>query len=136
MGKQVTILLIEDDDVDAMAVEKALKQENINNPVIRAVDGLEGLQKLRGGWVDSPYMVLLDLNTPRMNGLEFLAEIRQDEKLRSAIVFVYTTSASDKDRLAAYSHNIAGYLLKDGVGKNFLDAIKLLNSFWQVVEFP
>jgi len=136
MSKQVNILLIEDDDVDAMVVEKALKEEKIENPVFRAVDGLDGLEKLRDGTVQRPYMVLLDLNTPRMSGLEFLEEIRQDDVLRSSIVFIYTTSSDEKDRLAAYGHNVAGYLRKDGVGKNFLDAIKLLNSFWKVVEFP
>lgn len=136
MNEKINILLVEDDDIDAMLVTKALGKEKIVNPIVRAVDGIEAFEKLRDGSVDSPYVILLDLNMPRMGGLEFLAEIREDPKFRSAIIFVFTTSSAEKDRWQAYDHNIAGYLLKDGSGADFIEAIKLLDSYRRVVEFP
>lgn len=136
MSEQVTLLLVEDDDLDAMLVARAFKKERIGNPTVRAVNGIDALAKLRNHEVDSPYMVLLDLNMPQMGGLEFLAEIRKDPELKNTIVFVFTTSNEDRDRWAAYDHNIAGYLLKDGVGPDFLEAIKLLDCYWHIVEFP
>jgi CheY-like chemotaxis protein len=136
MNKKINILLVEDDDVDAMLVMKALEKEKLANPVVRAFDGIDAFEKLRDGSVDSPYLILLDLNMPRMSGLEFLARIREDLKLKSAIIFVFTTSNTEKDRWGAYDHNIAGYILKDDVGSNLVEAIKLLDGFQRVVEFP
>lgn len=136
MNKRINILLVEDDDVDAMFVMKALEKEKVANPIVRAFDGINALEKLRDGSVSSPYLILLDLNMPRMGGLEFLAKIRGDKKLKSAIVFVFTTSDAEKDRWSAYDHNIAGYLLKDGIGADFAEAIKLFDSYRRVVEFP
>lgn len=136
MSKEVHLLVVEDDDVDAMFVERAFSAEKIANPIIRATDGLDALEKMRDGSLPEPYIVLLDLNMPRMGGLEFLAEIRSDEALRSTIVFVFTTSNDERDRWAAYHHNIAGYLLKKGVASDFVNAVKLLDCYWRVVEFP
>lgn len=136
-SKPVHVLLVEDDRVDAMLVQKGFKRQKIANPIIHAKDGVEALEFLREeGKVPRPFLILLDLNMPRMGGLEFLDEIRKDEILKNAIVFVFTTSNAEKDVWGAYEKNIAGYLLKSGVGEGFLDAINLLDSYWRVVEFP
>jgi CheY-like chemotaxis protein len=133
---QVRILLVEDDDVDIMGIRRAFGHAKIANPIIVARDGVEALQKLRAGEVPRPYLILLDLNMPRMNGLEFLAELRADAALRDSIVFVLTTSQAEEDMCAAYQRNIAGYLVKENVGREFLDAVGLLDCYWRVIEFP
>ena len=134
--KEVTLLLIEDDDVDAMSITRAFKKMSLGNEIIRATDGLEGLELLRSGAVPSRYVILLDLQMPRLNGLEFLQEIRQDPQLDKSIVFVLTTSKSDQDITASYKKNIAGYFVKDKVGDGFLDIVKVLNGYWKIVLFP
>lgn len=135
-SRPVSILLIDDDDVDAMAVRRALKKHRIANPLTVARDGIEGLEALRSGKVESPFMILLDLNMPRMNGLEFLEELRKDEELKASVVFVLTTSDEDQDIAAAYAQQVAGYILKSNVGPDFLRVLDLLGSYWRVVELP
>jgi CheY-like chemotaxis protein len=83
-----------------------------------------------------PYLILLDINMPRMNGIEFLHAVRQDDDLRRSIVFILTTSNNDADKLAAYDEQIAGYLLKANVGNDFRHVIELLDSYRNAVEFP
>ena len=104
--KEASILLIDDDDVDAMGVERALKKLRLANPFVRARDGIEGLEIMRSGAISSPYLLLLDLNMPRMNGIEMLRELRADPNLSSTVVFVLTTSDDDQDKVAAYSEQI------------------------------
>lgn len=136
-SKPVTILLVEDDDVDAMGVDRAFKKLKIANPVVRARDGLEALTLLRTqGAVTRPFLILLDLNMPRMNGIEMLAELRQDPDLASSVVFVLTTSQDDKDKVAAYAQHVAGYIVKNKVGDGFLSVVQLLDHYWRVVELP
>ena len=136
MSKEVTILLVEDDEVDIMGVRRAFERVKIANNIIVAHDGLEALDILRQENVTRPYLILLDLNMPRMNGLEFLAEIRADKNLKESVVFVLTTSRAEEDKWAAYQQNIAGYIVKENVGEEFLDAVSLLNLYWRVVELP
>jgi CheY-like chemotaxis protein len=136
----VTVLLVDDDKVDTMAVRRSFQALNITNPVIEARNGIEALERLRGnnGYdkVPRPCMVMLDLNMPRMGGLEFLEELRGDPELRPILVFVMTTSAAPEDRMRAYDLNVAGYMLKHRPGQSFLKAIGMLQHFWRVVEFP
>ncbi len=73
---------------------------------------------------------------PRMNGIEFLQEVRKDPELRQAIVFFLTTSDQDVDRVAAYDLNAAGYVLKTNAGEDFVEALTLIEHFWRYVEFP
>ena len=135
--KQVTILLVDDDDVDVMGIERALKKLKIVNPVLRAHDGMEALELLRKpGAVTRPFLILLDLNMPRMNGIETLEELRKDRSLSSSVVFVLTTSADDKDMVAAYSKNVAGYIIKKQVGDGFMQVMEMLDHYWRVVELP
>ncbi len=132
----VTLLLVEDDDIDAMGVERALKRRRIANPLLRARDGIEALEILRSGQVEKPYLVLLDLNMPRMGGLEFIQEVRKDPKLSDAVVFVLTTSKSDEDMTAAYRSHVAGYIVKSEVGDCFSNVVQMLDAYWQIVLLP
>lgn len=83
-----------------------------------------------------PKIVLLDLNMPKMGGIEFLTALRQDEKLKSLTVFVMTTSNEDKDKVEAYKLNVAGYILKPLSMESFINAVSVLNNYWQLIEFP
>ena len=137
LSKEITILLVEDDDVDAMAVERAFKKLKILKSIVRARDGLEALALLRDPTgIQRPYIVLLDINMPRMNGLEMLVELRRDVALSSAVVFVLTTSKSDEDQVAAYQQHVAGYIVKDQMADGFMAAMAMLDQYWRVVELP
>jgi len=134
--EEVTILLVEDDDVDAQGVERSFAKRKIANPIVRAKDGLEALEKLQNGEVKAPYIILLDLQMPRMNGLEFLSEIRADNKLSRSVIFVLTTSRAEADILASYENHIAGYFVKDDVGSNFSAMIDVLEGYWKIAYLP
>jgi CheY-like chemotaxis protein len=141
MNRQpVHILLVEDDEIDAELVLRAYRRQRLENPFTIVRDGIEALEVLRGSdrmpRLPRPYLILLDINMPRMNGIEFLHAVRQDEDLRRSIVFVLTTSNNDADKLAAYDEQIAGYLLKANVGNDFRHVIELLDSYRNAVEFP
>ncbi len=136
----VTILLVEDDDIDAEAVTRSLTKRRLANPVVRARNGREALDILKGRKdgveVRAPFIILLDLNMPVMNGLEFLAAVRADPELHSAVVMVLTTSNAERDRKAAYEHNVAAYILKARAGLEFEAALELVDCYWRYVEFP
>ena len=140
IGQTVTFLIVEDDDIDVKVLRRAFKELKIANPVRIARDGIEGLEILRGENgqepLERPYLILLDLSMPRMNGIEFLEAIRIDEALKASIVFVLTTSSSDEDKMRAYNHNIAGYIYKTKAKETFMKAIEMLDHFWRVIEFP
>lgn len=140
MKDPVHLLLVEDDDIDAMAVKRALREYRIANPLTLARDGLEALEYLRGNGkrqaIPRPNLVLLDINMPRMNGLEFLEALRDDPDLSDTVVFVLTTSSREEDVTAAYRKNIAGYMTKQNAGKDFLSLFNLLSEYWRVVIFP
>ena len=134
---EVSILLVEDDDIDAKAVERGFAKLKLANPIIRTKNGLEALQLLRQpDAIQRPYLILLDLNMPIMGGLEFLKIIRQDEELKNTIIFVLTTSSADQDLVAAYNENIAGYIVKSDVKGGFDKVINLLDCYWRVVMLP
>ena len=136
-NKLLNILLVEDDEVDVMNVQRAFRKNNIANPLFVAENGLEALEMLRGGSVPNDRrLVLLDLNMPKMNGIEFLRELRQDAGLRATPVVVLTTSNDDRDRVDAYDLSVAGYILKPVTFQNFCDAMITLNKYWMLVEMP
>ncbi len=133
----LNILLVEDDEVDVMNVRRAFKKNNIRNPLWVAGNGLEALEALRGP--DMPRdrrLILLDLNMPRMNGIEFLRELRSDPELVGTPVVVLTTSDDERDRVDAYNLNVAGYILKPVTFVNFVEAMATLNKYWTLVEMP
>ncbi|MFC6194756.1 response regulator [Dyadobacter subterraneus] len=134
----MTILLVEDDEVDIMNVKRAFKKNNISNPLVIAHNGIEALELLRSTEADAPKprIVLLDLNMPRMGGIEFLKEIRQDPELSSLSVFVMTTSNEDGDKIDAFNLNVAGYILKPLSMDRFIAAVSTLKSYWTLCEYP
>lgn len=136
----INILLVEDDDGDAKAVKRTFSKQNIENTIVRVHDGIEALDLLRGRndklFLPSPYILLVDLNMPRMNGIQFIRELREDEQLQKTIVFALTTSKSGEDLALAYGLNVAGYIVKEAAGQNFIQLANLIESYWKIVEFP
>lgn len=139
-SKLLHILLVDDDDVDVMNVQRAFKRNNILNPLFIAHDGLEALTMLRSDGPDGVpkgrRLVLLDLNMPRMNGLEFLRELREDPELRYLTVIVLTTSDDERDKVEAYNLNVAGYIIKPVTFLAFVEAVAALNKYWTINELP
>jgi CheY-like chemotaxis protein len=135
--RKLNILLVDDDELDVMNVQRAFRKNNIQNPLYVAHDGVEGLERLRDGTVpDDRRLVLLDLNMPRMSGIEFLRELRADPALRNTSVVVLTTSAEDRDRVEAYNLNVAGYIIKPVTLLAFIEIMATLNKYWTVNELP
>jgi CheY-like chemotaxis protein len=135
--KLLNILLVEDDEVDVMNVRRAFQKNHITNPLFVATNGVDALEQLRGGKIPTERrIVLLDLNMPQMNGIEFLREIRKDPQLNLLPVVVLTTSNDERDRIEAYNLNVAGYLLKPVTFSNFCDVMAALNKYWALVELP
>ena len=133
------ILLVEDDEVDVMNVLRAFKKTNITNPLYMAANGLEALVMLRGNGKPPVIplerrLVLLDINMPKMNGLEFLRELRADPQLKQIPVIVLTTSNEDRDKVEAYNLNVAGYILKPVAFSSFVEAVATLNKYWTLSE--
>ena len=137
----IKILLVEDDDVDAFAIQRGFEKEKISNTILRARDGVEALEFLRGGEqgeprLERPFLVFLDLNLPRMDGFQVLKTIREDEALKDTVVFVLTTSTREEDRVRAYGHNVSGFVSKANAGRDFIHVVQLIEHFWRVVELP
>lgn len=138
----INILLVEDDEVDIMNVKRAFKKVNITNPLYLASNGIEALEMLRSQNNQPPQvpierrLILLDLNMPKMGGIEFLQALRADPKLRRTPVVVMTTSNQDQDRVEAYNLNVAGYILKPVTFNSFVEMMATLNKYWILCEIP
>jgi CheY-like chemotaxis protein len=138
--KTLNLLLVDDDEVDLMNVQRAFKKNNITNPLYIAANGLEALMLLRGQngapMPSQRRLILLDLNMPKMNGIEFLRELRTDGALKHIPVIVLTTSNEDSDKVEAYNLNVAGYILKPVTFARFVEAMATLNKYWTLSEIP
>jgi CheY-like chemotaxis protein len=133
----LNIFLVDDDEVDVMTVKRAFAKANIANRIYVATDGIEALELLRAEAAPTTRrLVLLDLNMPKMNGIEFLREIRSDPALQALTVVVLTTSNEDRDRVETYQLNVAGYLLKPVTFHSFADVMSTLNKYWTLMEMP
>lgn len=130
----VNILLVEDDEVDVMNVKRAFSKNNIKNPLFVAGNGVEALEMLEDKIIPLPKIIILDINMPKMNGIEFLKVLRENERLKNISVFVMTTSNEDSDKIKAYNLNVAGYILKPLSFEKFLVSVSTLNNFWQLCE--
>ena len=140
--KMLNVLLVEDDDLDVMNVRRAFQKNNILNPLYVAGDGEAALEMLRGRDGAPPEypaerrIILLDLNMPRMSGIEFLQALRADPGLRPIPVIVLTTSNEERDKVGAYNLNVAGYILKPVTLSSFVETMATLNKYWTLSELP
>ena len=140
--KPLNILLVEDDEVDIMTVQRAFKKNNLlqDHKLFVANNGIEALNLLRGeGEQKIPpcnRLVLLDLNMPKMGGIEFLHELRRDQALKTTSVIVLTTSDEDRDKVEAYKFNVAGYIIKPVTFDKFVDTIAVIDEYWQLSQLP
>ena len=138
--RRLNILLVEDDELDVMNVQRAFRKNNVVNPLYVAGNGLEALEMLRGRREPAVprerRLILLDLNMPKMGGIEFLKELRADPELRATTVVVLTTSDEERDKVKAYDLNVAGYILKPVTLAAFVEIMATLNKYWSVNELP
>lgn len=135
--RALNILLVDDDEVDVMTVKRAFARANITNPIHVATNGADALELLRAGVMPSARrIILLDLNMPKMNGIEFLRELRKDPALAPTMVVVLTTSNEDRDRVEVFRLNVAGYLLKPVTFHTFAETMAALNKYWTLMEMP
>ncbi len=139
-GHELTIVLVDDDDVEAMAVERGLLKARIANRMVRARDGIEALELLRGhagaAPLAPPYLLLVDIRMPRLDGIGLIREIRADPKLGSSVIFVLTTSDDERDKFAAYRLHVAGYILKSIDKDSLLPLMTMLDYHLLIVEPP
>lgn len=127
------VLVVDDDTIDVMNVRRAFEKAALPNPILVARDGIEALETLRAGPADD-VIVLLDLNLPRMSGIEMLRELRADAALRTTPVVVLTTSADVGDRRAAYELGVAGYLVKPTRQAELGELLSVVMRYWQLTE--
>jgi CheY-like chemotaxis protein len=130
------VLLLEDDSVDAMTVKRAMKDLDVKNALVRVLNGEQALEYLQNDSNAVPCVILLDLNMPKMNGIEFLRIAKSDPKLKGIPVVVLTTSRADQDKLECFDKSVAGYIVKPIDYKGFLDAMRILNLYWTLSELP
>ena len=130
------ILLVEDDRVDVMMVQRALKDINVTNPLEIAGNGEEALAYLKNPTNRKPCVVLLDLNMPRMNGVEFLKIVKNDEQLRRIPVVVLTSSREEQDKVDSFDLSVAGYMIKPTDFRQFIEVAKTIDLYWTLSELP
>jgi len=136
MRNMKPILSVEDDSVDAMTVKRALKDIKVTNGLIHTVDGEEALEYLRGQGNQKPCIILLDLNMPKMNGIEFLQIVKADEELKKIPVVVLTTSQDEQDKIESFKLSVAGYIVKPTDYKKFVEVVRTLELYWTLSELP
>lgn len=130
------VLLVEDDTIDAMTVRRAFRDLKVTNPLVHTVNGEEALAYLRDAAKDKPCLILLDLNMPKMNGIEFLTVAKADPVLKKIPVVVLTTSSEERDVVESFRLSVAGYIIKPVDYRNFVEAIRTINVYWTLSEMP
>ncbi len=130
------VLLVEDDSIDAMTVQRAFRELRVVNPLKHVINGEEALTYLRDEANDKPCVILLDLNMPKMNGTEFLKVAKADLTLRKIPVVVLTTSSEERDVVETFQLNVAGYIIKPVDYKNFVEAVRTIDVYWTLSELP
>lgn len=136
MRSSKPILLIEDDRVDAMTTERAMKELNVVNELVHTINGEDALDYLRDTRKENPCIILLDLNMPRMNGFEFLEIVKRDDCFKKIPVVVLTTSKEEEDKVNSFNLSVAGYMIKPVGYKQFVEVIRTINMYWTLSESP
>lgn len=134
--KNYNILVVEDDEIDQINIKRAFEKVKIVNPIVFAGDGLLAMEAIDSGKVSKPLLILLDINMPRMNGIEFLQALREKTGWESTIVVILTTSNAERDKVAAYDMNVAGYVVKPIEFSNLISAVATIGSYWSLCELP
>ena len=136
MQNSKPILLIEDDRVDVMTVKRALNDQKVTNPLVQVASGEEAIEYLRNGGNQKPCLILLDLNIPKMNGVEFLKIVKVDETLKKIPIVVLTTSTEEQDVAESFKLGAAGYMVKSVDYEKFVDIVRAIDVYWSLSELP
>ena len=140
MKSDMNIFLVEDNDLDVELLKRGLKKQGITGALVRAKDGVDAMEQLRSAEymqaLPSPFVILLDINMPRMNGHEFLQSLRQSPELRHVRVIVFTTSDNPSDVNLAYQHFATAYVVKPNTSAELRDVLASIHGFWSVCEHP
>jgi CheY-like chemotaxis protein len=136
MTSEVLILLVEDDLVDVMTVKRALKDNKIINPIHVCENGLEALKYLENSENKKPGIILLDINMPKMNGIEFLEIVKKNKTFKKIPVVVLTTSKIEQDKIESFNLGVAGYMIKPVDYPQFVEVIKTIHLYWTLSELP
>lgn len=134
MNSNKPVLLIEDDQIDRMTIERSFKNLGIKNRLKTAINGQDGLKALHES-SETPCLIILDINMPKMNGIEFLKIVKANDDYKKIPVVILTTSNDEKDKSICYTHGVAGYIIKPIDYKEFQEVIKTLNSYWNINQF-
>jgi len=129
-------LLVEDDSVDAVMVKRALESLKVTNSLVNLGDGEDALSYLRNNNNKKPCIILLDLNLPKMDGIEFLKAIKADGELKKIPVVVLSTSDNGRDITESFKHGVAGYMVKPLDNKTFVETIRVIDQYWTLSELP
>jgi CheY-like chemotaxis protein len=130
------VLLVEDDTIDAMTVRRAFRDLKVTNSLVHTVNGEEALAYLQDPTSNKPCLILLDLNMPKMNGIEFLEIAKASPAMKKIPVVVLTTSSEERDVVETFRLSVAGYIIKPVDYRNFVDAIRAINLYWTLSELP
>lgn len=136
MAKRKLILLVEDDRVDVMTIKRALKEIKVTNPLYVVGNGEEALEFLRDEKHEKPIIILLDLNMPRMNGIEFLKIKKKNSLLKKIPVVVLTTSKEEEDKIESFNLGIAGYMIKPVDYVKFVGVVRTIKLYWTLSKLP
>jgi len=136
MRSYLPILLVEDDDADGIITRRALTELKVQNKIVHKTDGEDALSYLRDQANPRPCAILLDINMPRMNGLDFLSVLKTDPLLKLIPVMMLTTSEADKDIRRSYDLGAAGYIIKPCDFKEFVEAMRTMNMYWSLCRMP
>jgi len=130
------ILLVEDDQVDTMTVQRSLKEIHVTNPLVTVENGEEALRYLQNTQREKPCIILLDLNMPIMNGIEFIRVIKHDDQLKCIPVVVLTTSEEQQDKVNSFNLGVAGYMAKPVDYRRFVEVMRSIDAYWTISEMP
>lgn len=136
MRNSKPVLLVEDDTIDAMTVQRAFRDLQVGNRLVHVHNGEEALDYLNEAGNETPCVILLDLNMPKMNGTEFLEVIKGNGPLRRIPVVVLTTSNEERDVMESFRRSVAGYIVKPVDYQKFVAAIQTIDLYWTLSELP
>jgi CheY-like chemotaxis protein len=136
MHRSRPLLLVEDDQIDARTVKRALLDLKVQDAVVHMPNGEEALTYLRSGINEQPCLILLDLNMPKMGGIEFLKEVKKDPTFRRIPIVVLTTSNEDRDVWGTFEHSVAGYMVKPIDYQQFVETIRTVVEYWALSVVP